>query len=63
MRYISAFLPNGEDSTEIVHDIIELNLQVFQDVAGLHTQLKDTRTHKLGKLNTQTRLLEISKSS
>lgn len=34
------FLPDSKDSAEIIHDIVELHLQVFQDVAGLHTQLK-----------------------
>lgn len=44
------FLPDGEDSAEIIHDVVELDLQVFEDVAGLHTQL----THAHG--NTQTEL-------
>lgn len=34
------FVPDSKDSAEIIHDIVELHLQVFQDVAGLHTQLK-----------------------
>lgn len=33
-------LPDGEDPAEIVHDVVEFNLQVFQDLAGLLTQLQ-----------------------
>lgn len=44
------FLPDGEDSAEIIHDVVELDLQVFEDVAGLYTQLM----HEHG--NTQTEL-------
>lgn len=39
-QWRSMFLPDGEDPAEIIHDIVELHLQVFQDIAGLHTQLK-----------------------
>lgn len=37
------FVPDSKDSAEIIHDIVELHLQVFQDVARLHTQLKYRR--------------------
>lgn len=33
-------LPDREDPAEIVHDVVEFNLQVFQDLTGLLTQLK-----------------------
>lgn len=33
-------VPDGENPAEIVHDVVEFNLQVFQDVAGLLAQLK-----------------------
>lgn len=39
-EWLCVFLPDREDPAEIIHDIVELNLQVFQDIAGLHTQLK-----------------------
>lgn len=39
------FVPDSKDSAEIIHDVVELHLQVFQDVARLHTQLK----HRHGK--------------
>lgn len=34
-------LPDRENPAEIVHDVVEFNLQVFQDLAGLLTQLKN----------------------
>lgn len=37
---ITALLPDCKDPAEIIHDIVELNLQILQDIAGLHTQLK-----------------------
>ena len=50
---VSMFLPDSKDPAEIIHDIIELNLQVFQDVAGFHTQLK------YGHGNTHTELVGV----
>lgn len=48
---VSVFLPDSKDPAEIIHDIVEFNLQVFQDIAGLHTQLnthKETHTELVG---------------
>lgn len=43
-------LPDGEDPAEIIHDVVELNLQVFQDLAGLLAQLRCIRKkHKCGE--------------
>lgn len=39
------FLPDSKDPAEIIHDIVELHLQVFQDIAGLHTQLDTIQGH------------------
>lgn len=35
-------LPDRKDPAEIIHHIVEFDLQVFQDVTGLHTQLHIT---------------------
>lgn len=43
-------LPDRENPAEIIHDVVELDLQVFQDVAGFHTQLK----HEHGNTHTHT---------
>lgn len=37
---VSVLLPDGKDPAEIIHDIVELNLQVLKKIAGLHAQLK-----------------------
>lgn len=47
-QYQSTFLPDREDPAEIIHHIVELHLQVFQDIAGLHAQLK----HRHGSTRT-----------
>lgn len=49
----SMFLPDREDPAEIIHDIVEFNLQVFEDIAGLHTQLK--------YIHENTRLIGVSR--
>lgn len=36
---VGEFPPDGKDSAQIIHDIVELHLQIFQDITGLHTQL------------------------
>lgn len=51
---VSVFLPDSKDPAEIIHYIVELNLQVFQDVAGLNTQLMygygNTHTELVGMI-------------
>lgn len=37
---VCVLLPDGKHPAEVIHDVVELNLQVLQDIAGLHTQLK-----------------------
>lgn len=34
-------LPDRENPAEVVHDVVEFHLQVFQDLAGLLTQLRN----------------------
>lgn len=40
VKDIAAFLPDRKDPAEIIHNVVELHLQVFQDIAGFHTQLE-----------------------
>lgn len=33
------FLPDSKDSAQIVHDVVEFNLQILQDVTGFYAEL------------------------
>lgn len=43
---IGVLLPDCKDPAEIIHDIVELHLQVLQDIAGLHAQLEHVQRNK-----------------
>lgn len=40
LEWYLGVLPGGEDPREIIQDIVELHLQLFQDVTGFYVQLE-----------------------